>query len=317
MSAPAQHAWLNGRVVDWEDCTLHARSPGAFWGANVFEGLRSYWDADAQVTRVFRLEDHLARLHRSMRALHLTTEYSDDELVAAVDAVVGRNDFRADAHVVVVVYVEAGASFDALQPSERTGVHVTAVPFGRAARYRTGLRVGVSSWRRIAHDVMPPRVKAGANYHNGRLAHHEAVRHGYDTALLLNQHGTVAEGPGACVVARLGDELVTPPVADGALDSLTVDTLVTLAADQLGMRTVRRSIDRTELLHADELILAGTLVEVQPVVAVDGVTIGSGVPGPVTRRLQDLYDATARHDAGRRPGWARTVPAATPLEVGA
>lgn len=315
MSAPARVAWLNGRVVDWEDCTLHARSPGAFWGANVFEGLRAYWDEEAQVSRVLRLEDHLARLHRSMRALHLRSEHDDAALTAAVDAVVAGNDFRADAHVVVVVYVEAGASFDALQPSERTGVHVTAVPFGRHDRYGTGLSVGCSSWRRIAHDVMPPRVKAGANYHNGRLAHHESVRHGYDTALLLNQRGTVAEGPGACVVMVSGGELVTPPVADGALDSLTVDTVGALAQDHLGLRLVRRSIDRTELLQADELVLAGTLVEVQPVVAVDGVAIGTGRPGPVTRALQDLYDTAARHDVGGRAGWTRAVPAPTRQEV--
>ncbi|WP_309133386.1 aminotransferase class IV [Cellulomonas sp.] len=313
-AAPPAVAWLNGRVVDWADCTLHARSPGAFWGANVFEGLRAYWDEDAGTSRVFRLEDHLARLHRSMRALHLRTDHGDDELVRAVEDVLAGNDFRADAHVVVVVYVEAGATLDALQPTELTGVHVTAVPFPRGARYRTGLDVGVSSWRRIAHDVMPPRVKAGANYHNGRLAHHESVRNGYDTALLLNQRGTVAEGPGSCVVMVSDGQLVTPPASDGALDSLTVDTVSALAAEHLGLPTVRRPVDRTELLHADEVLLAGTLVEVQPVVSVDRVTIGDGLPGPVTRSLQDLYDAAARYGTGR-PGWTHDVPVTTGVGV--
>lgn len=301
-------AWLNGELVAWEDCRLHARSPGGFWGANVFEGLRGYWDAEEGGHRVFRLADHLGRLRRSLKALHLDCRFDDADLTGAVQDVLLRNDFDGvDVHIVVVVYVEA-VSHDALDPSERTGAHVTALAVPRSPLYETGCRVGVSSWRRISDDVMPPRIKAGANYHNGRLAHHEAARHGHDTALLLNRHGTVAEAPGSCVVMVDHGQLVTPPGTCGALDSLTVDSVETLAREHLGMELVRRPIDRTELQLADEAFLAGTLVELQPIVALDHTPLGTGHPGPVTRQLQHHYERAVRTGIG-------TAAAGSPLVV--
>lgn len=300
-------AWLNGEVVKWADCTLHARSPGAFWGANVFEGLRAYWGEDTGVSRVFRVEDHLARLHRSMKALHLEIDYTDAQLTSAIDKLLVLNDFGCDVHIVVVVYVAAGLSYDNLHPTEATGVHITAVPFPRSATFESGIRVGVSSWRRIGNDMMPPMIKAGANYHNGRLAHHESVRNGFDSALLLNQQGTVSEGPGSCVMMVSDGELVTPPGTSGVLQSITVDTVARLASEHLGMKLVRRPVDRTELLFADEVFMAGTLVEIQPVISIDHIQVGSGSPGPVTRSLQQLYDQAARHARG--PGeWVHDVP---------
>jgi branched-chain amino acid aminotransferase len=304
-SAPA-FAWLNGEIVPWDACVLHARTQGAFWGANVFEGVRAYWrEADRQLN-VFRLDDHLARLRRSMRVLHMPLRYSDADIEEACLELLRANAFREDTHLVVVAYFGMGAQFDPLSHTEETGLHVTAVPFARSDAYRRGVSACVSSWRRIDDETMPPRVKAGANYHNSRLAYHQAVRDGYDTALLMNRRGTMAEGPGSCLVMVRDGTLVTPPGTSGVLEGITLATVAELADEQLGIALERRELDRTELYTADEAFLCGTLAEIQPIVAVDRILVGEGVPGLVTRSLQELYERAVRAETAY-VRWARPV----------
>jgi branched-chain amino acid aminotransferase len=297
------YAWLNGAVVPWDQCVVHARSQGAFWGANVFEGIRGYWNEPDGQLYAFRVADHLARLRRSMKSLHMRIGYSDADLFQACADLVRANDFRQDAHICVVAYFDTGPGFDPLSYTDDTGVHITATAVPRSAAYQSGVRACVSSWRRISDDSMPPRVKTGANYHNSRLAQHEAVRNGFQTALLLNQRGTLAEAPGSCVMMARDGELVTPPGTSGVLEGITVATVAQIAAARLGVRLVRREIDRTELYVADEIFLCGTMSELLPVVSVDHVPVGSGAPGPLTRRLQELYDETVRAPSAE-PGWS-------------
>jgi branched-chain amino acid aminotransferase len=321
MSPAPANAWLNGAIVRWEDCVLHARSQGAFWGANVFEGVRAYRQDDDGLA-MFRLDDHLARLARSMRSLRMTVDYSAADLRDACVELLRANAVTEDTHVCVVAYFGMAPNFDPLCQIEEAGVHITAVPMPRSPRYAGGAAACISSWRRISDDTMPPRIKTGANYHNSRLAQHEAVRNGYDTTLLLNQRGTVAEAPGACVVMVRDGRLVTPPATSGVLEGLTVATVAEIARDELGIDLERREIDRTELYVADEAFLCGTLAEILPITSIDRMPIGTGSPGPLTRQLQGYYDAVARGRA-ERPGWTTPVGiaargrAAAPAAVGA
>lgn len=298
---PPPFAWLDGTLVAWDQCVVHARSQGAFWGANVFEGLRAYRDADGE-TRLFRVEDHLTRLRRSMKSLHMEVPYTDAELAGACTDLVAANDLGTDAHVCVVAYFGTGPNFDPLAHTTDAGVHVTSTSMPRSPGFTAGVRASVSSWRRISDDSMPPRIKTGANYHNSRLAQHEAIRNGFDTTVLLNQRGTVAEAPGSCVVMIRDGELVTPPGTAGALEGITVATVAELAAQRLDMPLRRREIDRTELYVADELFLCGTLAELLPVTSIDRLPVGDGTPGALTRRLQALYD-DAVHGRGSDPSW--------------
>ena len=176
----------------------------------------------------------------------------------------------------------------------------------RATTNCIGVSACVASWRRIGDDTMPPRVKVGANYHNSRLAQEEAIRNGYDTSLILNQRGTLAEAPGSCLVMVREGRLVTPPGTSGVLEGITLATVEELAAQELGLTLERREIDRSELYVADEAFLCGTLVEIQPIVSVDGLEIGSGEPGELTRTLQRLYDRAVRGEPPYRR-WATTV----------
>ena len=308
---PPPYAWLDGRIVPWDQCVLHARSQGAFWGANVFEGVRAYVRPEDGRLFAFRIADHLARLRRSMKSLHMETEHSDAELTQACFDLLLANDFGTDAHVCVVAYFGMGPHFDPLAHTTQTGVHITATPVPRSAAYEHGVAASISSWRRIGSDAMPTRVKAGANYHNSRLAQHEAVRNGFDTTLLLNQRGTVSEAPGSCVVMVRDGHLVTPPGTSGVLEGITVATVQELAAEHLGLPLERREIDRTELYACEELFLCGTMSELLPISSVDRIPVGDGKRGPVTAALQTHYDDAVRA-RGNRPQWCTpVVPAGT------
>jgi len=208
-----------------------------------------------------------------------------------------------------VAYFGMGPNFDPLNHTTDTGVHITTTRAPRSRGFDQGVRASISSWRRISDDSMPPRIKAGANYHNSRLAHHEAVRNGYDTTLLLNQRGSVSEAPGSCVVMVRDGALITPPGTSGVLEGITVATVAELAQTELAIPMERREIDRTELYVAQEVFLSGTLAEIQPVTSIDGIEVGDGRPGPLTRRLQELYDAAVRGRSSAYRHWSTPVPA--------
>jgi branched-chain amino acid aminotransferase len=305
MTAP-KFAWLNGTVVPWQDCVVHARTQGAFWGANVFEGVRAYWHEPTAQLALFRLDEHLARLWRSMRSINLPPPYEREDVANACVEVLLANEYREDVHVVVAAYFGMGPNFDPLCHTDDTGLHITACPFQRPAAYERGADVCISSWRRISDDTMPPRIKTGANYHNSRLAYQEAVRNGYDNAVILNRHGTIAEGPAACVALIRDQVLVSPPATSGALEGITLQTVMDLAQGELGLELERREVDRTELYAADEAFYCGTVAEIQPIVSVDRVPIGDGTPGSLTRSLQQIYEKAVRAKDPRR-GWTAHV----------
>jgi branched-chain amino acid aminotransferase len=299
--------WLNGDLVPFDQCVVHARTQGAFWGANVFEGLRAYWCEEDQQLQVFRMAEHIARLRRSMKSVRMPVTYSDDEIGQACLDLLRANGLRRDVHLCVVAYFGMGANYDPLCYTEDTGLHITSTVMPRSRGYHYGVAASISSWRRISDDSMPPRIKTGANYHNSRLAQHEAVRNGFDTTLLLNNRGNVSEAPGSCVVMVRDGRLVTPPGTSGVLEGITLATVAELATDPLGLVIEHREIDRTELYVADELFLCGTLAEILPIVTVDRIPVGAGIPGPVTRRLQDVYESAVRARSAHRH-WVTPVP---------
>lgn len=305
-----QYSWLNGAVVPWDQCVLHARTQAAFWGANVFEGIRAYWQEPEQQLSIFRLDEHINRLRRSMKCVGMTIEYSDTDIQAACVELLRANEFIKDVHIVIVAYFGMGLNGDPLGHTDDTGMHITALPMPRSELYNSGASVSISSWRRISDDTMPPRIKTGANYHNNRLAHQEAVKNGYNTALFMNQHGTLAESPGACLMIIREGKLYTPPGTSGVLEGITLASIGEIAEKKLGLTVEKREIDRTELYLADEAFLCGTLAEIQPIIAVDRIPIGTGAPGTLTRKLQSLYENAVRLEPSKQ--WSTRVYPYTP-----
>jgi branched-chain amino acid aminotransferase len=166
----------------------------------------------------------------------------------------------------------------------------------------------VSSWRRISEDVMPPRVKNLSNYRNSQLAGMEARYDGYDTAVLLNHHGKVSEGPGACIMLVDDNKLITPEPGSGILESITRDSLMVLAREVLGLEVIEREVDRTELYLADEVFTCGTAAEITPIVSIDKYTVGSGAIGEVTLALESAFDDVLRGRESRFANWRTPVP---------
>ena len=303
-----KYAWMNGRVIPWDQCVVHGRSAGGFMGSNVFEGVRAYWSPKQDELYVFKHEEHLQRLARSMKTVRLDVPYTLDEIGQGALDLLRANGFRQDAHFIPVAFFGMGAhGFNTLGPTVDNGVYITAVPWPQPAALWNGVAACVATWRRITDDSVPPRLKAGANYQNSRLAQTEARVNGYDTAIILNHRGTVAEGPGACLMMLRDAKLVTPPVTAGILESITRTTLMDLAVRELGVQVVEREIDRTELYVADEVFMCGSGLEVLPVTSVDRIPVGDGARGSLTKRIQDVYFAAARGELPAYRHWLTPV----------
>lgn len=303
--------WWNGRQVPWGEATIHVTELAWSTVGAVFEGIRAYWNADHEEAYVFRLREHLERLLRSMRLVRLAPRWDIRQLSEAILTLLRENECREDTYIQPVAYRAAGpkvlSGF-----SEEAGLYLTTRPMPSHLLTGKPVRAKVSSWRRISDDVMPPRVKNISNYRNGQLAMMEATLDGYDTAILLNSEGKVAEAPGACVMLVRNGKLVTPDVTQSILESITRDVLLRLAREELGLQIEERAVDRTELYIAEEVFLCGTAAEITPIGEIDHYPVADGRPGPVTRALERLYHDIARGLDPRRPEWRTAVGIAAP-----
>lgn len=291
--------WFDGRLVPRGEVHIDPLAHALHYGTGVFEGIRCYTTAEGPA--LFRLEEHLQRFAAGAGLLGMTLP-SMEELANACRAVVAGNGL-ASAYVRPLAFYGAGGMGFRLADNP-THVLVAAWEWG-AYMGEQGLRDGIalrtSTWRKISTNALPSNLKVAGAYANSVLAFREAVAAGADEALLLNERGDVAEGSGENVFAVRGRRVVTPPPSDMNLPGITRDAVLTLAAD-LGYEVEEATLTRPELLAADEVFLTGTAAEVTPVREIDRRPIGSGPPGPVTRRLQATFLRAAH---GEEPGYRR------------
>jgi branched-chain amino acid aminotransferase len=293
----------NGAAIPFEAARIHPLALGVAYGVAVFEGLRAYRNPTTGAFSVFRLEEHLARLAQGMRVMRLADPPSLATLREAVTEVVRLNAPDDDAYVRLQVQVEGLGTMATTGP---VGWIAAAMPRERSAKFATGLSACISSWTRLSDNAMPPRIKASANYHAGRLATLQARADGYDSAILLTARGKVSEAAAACLFLVREGVLVTPGRTSDILESVTRATVLTLAAE-LGIPTEEREVDRTELYLAEEVFLCGTGQELVAVTGVDRLTVGDGMPGPLTRRLQRAYEEVVRGLTEAHPEWRTPV----------
>lgn len=301
--------WWNGEMRPWHECTVHVTELGWSTVGAVFEGIRAYAGADELY--IFRLQEHLERLERSMRLVRLGLDYSLDTLTDVSTELMRLNDIHEDTYLRPLAYA-SGSSKRFSQLGQDSALLINTEPL--ASHLKTGMTqtARVSSWRRISEDVMPPRIKNLSNYRNSQLARMEAVADGYDTAFLLNHQGKVTEGPGACVMLVSRGKLITPHVGSGILESITRESLLVLAQEVLGMEVEEREVDRTELYLADEAFTCGTAAEITPIVSIDHFDIGNGKIGPVTSALEQAFDNVLRGRDARYAHWLTPVWAKVP-----
>lgn len=295
--------WLNGAIVPQAEANVPIFTQTAQRGANVYEGIRAYWNQEKQNLYLWKLDAHVKRLFQSMKIMRIQSPYTAEEYKQACIDWCRANDFREDIHFRLVTYLGDGGAngVKMFKPDE---IDSGTVIFGGPRPHKEAMEQGkhfcVSSWRRISDDVMPPRVKAGANYQNSRLASIEARTNGYDDAILLARDGTVAEATGSTIMMVRDGDLVTSPVTGGILESITRKAVLKMFERSHNLAPQERPIDRTEVYIADELFCCGSAEEVTPIISVDRIAIGDGKPGPITRQLQALYFEAAR---GQNPDY--------------
>jgi branched-chain amino acid aminotransferase len=282
-----RYIWLNGEIVHLPDAKINVLSPTSQFGANVFEGIRCYWNGDEKQLYGFRLMEHYNRLKNSMKMFRMEDKYTVEELKQGLLDVVIANDYREDIAVRQTVFIDGLGTWSSTGP---VNMFIAPIPKGRSLdTSKKGMSCCVSSWERISDRNMSPRVKVGANYINSRMAQLEAIQNGYDSAILMNNRGQIAEGPGSCFFIVRDNVLITPQLTASVLESITRTTIIELARDVLGIETVERDVDRTELYICDEAFLCGSAMEVSPVVEIDKFIVKDGKPGDITRKISELY----------------------------
>ena len=281
---PPTYVWFNGAIKRWNEVKLPILTHALHYGTAVFEGIRAYPSADN--LNIFRLKDHLDRLLYSAKIYYLDLKYSVDDLTRGVVEVIRANGFKGRTYIRPIVFVGFGGiglDFTGF-PIE---VAIVAVPFDKYF-HKSAVKVKVSTWRRISNESNPPLAKAAGNYLNSALAKQEAIRDGYDEAILLDHRGYVAEGSGENIFIVREGVVYTPPTSSSILIGITRDTVMKLLTD-LGYRVVERELDRSELYICDEAFFCGTAAEVTPIIEIDRRCVGNGEIGPITRQVRETY----------------------------
>ena len=295
--------WMDGELVPWDEARVHVLTHSLHYGSGVFEGIRAYAAADG--TAVFRLTDHIQRLFDSAKLIMMEIPYARDEIVDACKLIV-RESGLDSCYVRPIAFLGYGEIGLNPLPCE-VNVSIAAWPWGSylgEESLEAGVRVQVSSWRRMDPNINPVAAKGTGIYINSSLAKVEAVKAGYDEAIMLNTHGFVAECTGENVFIVKDGVVMTPPTSSGALAGITRDSIMAIARDH-GYPVVEQQLLRHDLYLADEAFLTGTAAEVVPIRSVDDREIGNR--GEITRTLQETYFAAVRGDVERYKDWLEYV----------
>ncbi len=300
--------WMSGELVDWADARIHVGAHGLHYGTGVFEGIRCY--ETERGPAVFRLDDHLRRLENSARLLYMELPYSVEELRAATHELLAANGLP-ECYIRPVAFYGYG-ELGVHTRGNPVEVVIMSWPWGAylgEEGQNAGIRVMISSWRRVGPNTIPHVAKATGIYLNSMLATHEATRAGYDEAILLTEDGYIADGSGENIFVIKDGVVATPDLAASILPGITRDTVIQIAQD-LGYPVVQKQLIRTDLYLADEVFMCGTAVEVTPIRSVDDHEIGP--PGPVTKEIQKAFLDTVR---GRSERWGHWLDYAAPTRA--
>ncbi|MGN6800034.1 MAG: branched-chain amino acid transaminase [Gaiellaceae bacterium] len=295
--------WMNGELVDWADAKVHVGVHGLHYGTGVFEGIRCYDTPKGPA--VFRLDEHLQRLHNSAKLLYMEIPFRVEDLKAACNELIGTNGLP-ECYLRPIAFYGYGELGVAARGNP-VEVVIMSWPWGSylgEENLKKGIRAKISSWQRVSPNIVPHASKATGVYLNSMLAVTEANNAGYDEAILLTPEGFVADGSGENIFIVRGGVIYTPDLATGILPGITRDTITQIAQD-LGYTVVEKSIIRSDLYLADEVFMCGTAAEVTPLRSIDDYEIGVG---EVTLQVQKAYLDTVRGQSERWAQWLDPVP---------
>lgn len=296
---PTPKIWMNGKLVDWDKAQVHVLTHTLHYGTGVFEGIRAYETSDGPA--IFRLTEHIKRLHSSAKIMGMELPYSVDELVAATKETVVSTGLPS-CYIRPIAYYGYGEMGLNTLPCT-VGVAIACWPWGAYLgedALTKGVRMKISSWTRHDHNTMPPAAKTVGNYVNSSLAKVEALKAGYDEAIMLSPHGFVAECTGENIFVSRHGVIITPPLSAGALEGITQSSVTRIAHD-LGYEVQVGNLARSDLYIADEIFVCGTAAEVSAVNSVDDRVVPC--PGPMTAAIGEVYGKAVRGQDDRYRDW--------------
>ncbi len=295
--------WMNGELVDWDKAQVHVLTHTLHYGTGVFEGIRAYATSDGPA--VFRLTEHIQRLEKSAKILGFEIPYTVDELITATKETVASTGLDS-CYIRPLAYLGYGEMGLNTLPCT-VDVAIACWPWGAYLgddAVTKGVRMKISSWTRHDHNTMPPAAKTVGNYVNSSLAKVEALKAGYDEAIMLAPNGLIAECTGENIFVARHGKFITPPLSAGALEGITQNTVMTIAKD-LGYEVVVDNIARSDLYIAEEAFVCGTAAEVSSVNSVDDRSIPC--PGPMTAAIAEVYHRTVRREEPQYKDWGELV----------
>ena len=298
--------YFNGEIVRYEDVHLGLMTHALHYGTGCFEGIRAYWNAQREQLFLLQAGPHYDRLRRSGRILRMEVPHDTETLVNLTLELLRLNEYRSDVYIRPLLFKsleEVGVRLHGLD--DTFAIYTT--PFGKYVEIDEGIRCMTSSWRRVSDQSVPARAKITGSYINSALAKSEAAEAGFDEAIVLSLEGHVSEGSAENLFMIVDGVAVTPPVTDDILEGITRKLVMRVLSEDIGMRVVERSIDRTELYTCDELFLCGTGAQVSPVVELDRRRIGEGSVGEVTQEVQQIYFGAVRGENPAHSDWSIPV----------
>jgi branched-chain amino acid aminotransferase len=292
-----RNAYFQGKFVPYSEAKIGVLTHAFNYGTAAFAGIRAYWNADEQQLFIFRPIDHFRRFLNSARLLCMDLAQTPESLTQITIELLRKDGYQRDIYIRPLAY-----KADEVIGVKLHGLHddlsIVAVPFDRYLDNDMDAHVTVSSWRRVDDNMIPARGKIAGAYANSALIKTDAVRAGFDEALVLTQDGHLSEGSAMNVFMVRDGQLVTPPITDNILEGITRRSVMELARNELGVPVVERTIDRTEVYLCEELFMTGTAAQVTAITRVDHRPVGSGKMGPITGRLYELFQDLLR---GKNP----------------
>lgn len=294
-----------GKFIHESEFSISVRNKGLNYGMGCFDGIRAFWNEDQQQLYVFRLPDHLQRLHHSGESINLIIPFTQMQLFHFTIRLLIMNNVREDMYIrPICIDAENSLHPDAVNSSTRLMIYLVSLKSYISA---PTIKVSVSSWTRIGNNIIPPQTKSTAGYLNSSLASTEAKLNGFDEAIFLTKDGNVCEGPGENIFIVKNQQLITPPISDDILAGITRNTVMHIATQELRLPILERSLARTELYSADEVFFTGTAIGIKPIVNIDRRMIGNGSEGAVTQQIRLRYDQIVRGNNPQYLGYCTSV----------
>jgi branched-chain amino acid aminotransferase len=299
------YAFFQNEYMPLEEAKIGVMTNSLHYGTAIFEGIRGNWNAGQEQTYIFRMKEHYERLENGCRVMNIKLPHSVDELCRITVELVAMCGFTEDCYIRPLAYKSSQALGVRLHGLEDAFL-AFVIPWGPYLDVDKA-KCGVSSWQRPDDNVNPPQVKSTGIYINNALAKTDAINNGFDEAIMLAPDGHVSEGSGENLFLVIDGKLVTPAAYNNILMGITRNTVIELAKNELGIETIERPIDRSELYTADECFLTGTAAHLTPVYEIDHRTIGDGEIGKITGKLQEIYTSVIRGGNSKYMHWCTPV----------